>query len=260
MPQIVDFPKVNRMKETEAIIERVKAINKHYQHLELAVDPALSNLKPGQSVLAWLMRGWDPYLREHWWPVNVASNKLVVERPANQIYEPGQLVNLLGVVGQPYRFRRSLRNVLLVAYDTPLTPLAMMIPWLLAHKIGVTVVLLGTALDYDTQHLPAEVEVIRGDPELNWSNRVMTLGWADQVFVIVGRDDEMQRFSNIWTLFNELRADIPKNYLFGVFQSPLPCGVGACHACMVRMQQGMKLACTEGPAFDLTTVMLTGAM
>lgn len=248
------------MKETEAIIERVRAINKRYQHLELAVDASLNQIKPGQSVLAWRMRGWDPYMREHWWPVNTAPGKLIVELPTAQVYEPGQLVSLLGAVGQPYRFRRSLRNVLLVAYDTPLTPLAMMIPWLLAHQISVTVVLLGTAVEYETQHLPAEVEVIRGDHELNWPNRVMTLGWADQVFVIVGRDDETQRFARMWALFTELRADIPRNYMFGVFQSPLPCGVGACHACMVRMQQGMKLACTEGPSFDLTTVMLSGSV
>ena len=65
------------------------------------------------------------------------------------------------------------------------------------------------------------------------------------------------RFGEIWRLFNELRADIPKNYLFGVFQPVLPCGVGGCHACMVRMKQGMRLVCTEGPAFDLSQVALT---
>jgi hypothetical protein len=34
-----------------------------------------------------------------------------------------------------------------------------------------------------------------------------------------------------------LRADIPANYLFGVFRPLLPCGVGACSSCMVKLQR-----------------------
>jgi hypothetical protein len=246
------------MQETQAIIERVRRINADYQHLELAVADSVGKLKPGQSLLVSLNETWQPYLREQWWPVNVMNNKLVIERPANLRYDPGQVVNVLGPVGQPYRFRRSLRNVLLIAYDSTPTALLMTIPWLLGNQISVTMVLLGSARDYDTQHLPPEVEIIRGDDEMNWQNRVMTVGWADQVFVVVSQNGEHENFTNFWHLFNDLRADIPKNYLFGVFQPILPCGMGACHACMLKMQQGMKLACVEGPSFDLTQVMLGG--
>ncbi|MFW5749000.1 MAG: dihydroorotate dehydrogenase electron transfer subunit, partial [Chloroflexota bacterium] len=31
-----------------------------------------------------------------------------------------------------------------------------------------------------------------------------------------------------------------------------PCGTGACTACTLQTRQGSVLACTEGPAFDLT--------
>jgi len=244
------------MDETQGIIERVRRINDDYQHLELAVEPPLVKIKPGQSFLVRLSEGWEPYLREHWWPVGIADNKLVIERPANRRYEPGQVVSLLGPVGQPYRFRRTLRNVLLMAHNTSPTPLLMTIPWLLGNQISVTAVLVGQANEYDTQHLSPEVEIIRGDEEFNWPNRVMTLGWADQILVVAPQDDELTRFGRIWTLINDLRADVPKNYLFGVFQPALPCGSGACHACMIKMKQGMMLSCTEGPAFDLSQVAL----
>jgi hypothetical protein len=56
--------------------------------------------------------------------------------------------------------------------------------------------------------------------------------------------------------FSELRAEIPSNYLFGVFQPILPCGVGACGACMIKAKGGSPLVCTQGPAFDLTEVNL----
>lgn len=244
------------MKETQAIIERVRRVNDTHQHLYLAVDPSLNTLLPGQSVLARLSESWHPYLREHWWPVGVGSGKLVVERPVNLRYEPGQVVQLLGIVGQPYRFRRTLRNVLLIASDTEPTPLLMPVASLLSNNTSVTLVLLGNARDYGTAHLPPEVEIIHGDDSLNWPNRVTTVGWADQVLAAVSPGDELNGFSRLMTVFRELRAEIPTNYLFGVFRPLLPCGVGACCACMVRLKGSVALACTEGPALDLTQVML----
>ncbi|HLU08420.1 MAG TPA: hypothetical protein VK003_02045 [Oceanobacillus sp.] len=245
------------MKETQALIERVRRVNDTHQHLELTVDSSLTQLRAGQSLLARTHETWDPYLREQWWPVNLSRNTLVVERPANVTYEPGQVVNLLGIVGQPFKFRRTLRNVLLMAYNTEPSPLLMVLTSLLANKVSVTLLLLGSAANYGTQHLPPEVEILKGDDEMNWPNRVTTVGWADQVFVAVAQQDELTNFGRVWALFNELRADIPSNYLFGVFRPILPCGVGACQACMVRQRDGaLPLACSDGPALDLTQVVL----
>jgi len=243
------------MRETKAIIERVSRLNEHYQRLHLAVEDYLNDLKPGQTVLARLSDRWDPYLREQWWPVEVAPNRLVVERPGSHRYEPGQSVNLLGAVGQPYRYRRTLRNVLLLADDAAPTPLIMSVGWLVSNHISVTLVLAGKAALYPTQYLPPEVEVLHADENLSWPNRVMTVGWADQVFVVVGAGDELGRFARIWSLFSELRAEIPKSYLFGVFQPVQPCGIGACQACMLPLHgSDSTLICTQGPAVDLATV------
>lgn len=247
------------MKETKAIIERVKRVNAGYQRLELSVDESLLKIKPGQSLMARVSEKWNPYLLQQWWPVNLMRGKLVVERPDGETYEPGQVVPVLGLIGQPYRFRGSgsLRNVLLIAYDTPPTPLLMTIPWLLGNKISVTMVLMGSAANYDTQHLPPEVEIELGNDAFEWQNQVMTLGWADQVFVTVGPHDESNRFSLVLSKFRQLRQDVPRNYLFGIFQPIFPCGSGACHSCMLRTAQGTSLVCTEGPAFDLTQVTLS---
>jgi hypothetical protein len=244
------------MRETEAIIERVKQINSEVQHLELAVDPALMAIKPGQTLLARTHDTWDPYLREHWWPVDIGENKIVVERPIGIHYEPGKIVNLLGLVGQPYRFRKNPRNILLIAYDTPPTPLMMTIPWLVSNNVSVTLALSGTASNYATEHLPPQVEVIEGDEDINWQDQVMTVGWADQVFVVVPPDEEMKHFHAVMQRFQELRADIPRNYIFGVFRPILPCGTGACQACNLKMDKGTPLVCLDGPAFDLTQVVL----
>jgi hypothetical protein len=245
------------MKETRAIIEKVMRLNSAYQRLHLAVEDSLSDIKPGQTVLARTGSHWHPYLRETWWPVAASASGLVIERPGSLRYEPGQDVSLIGPVGQPFRYRRTLRTVLLIAYNTAPTPLVMSIGWLLSNQVGVTLVLSGQAANYPTQHLPAEVEVLRADDALNWPNRVMTVGWADQTFVAVSGGDELAQFRSVWNIFSELRAEIPKNYLFGVFQPTQPCGVGACGACMVPFKGSETgLICTDGPAVDLTQVAL----
>lgn len=244
------------MRETEALIERIKRINADYQHLEVAVDASLQNIKPGESFLARFDNGWHPYLREHWWPVGVKGRgTLLVEREGTAHYEPGQVVNLLGPIGRPFGFRRSLRNVLLIAYDTPPTPLLMMIHWLVGNRIAVTLVLVGMAVDYDTAHLAPEVEIIRAD-DLAWPDQVLTLGWADQVFAVVRPDDELARFGQIFGVIKEKRNQIPNGYIFGVFQSGGLCGVGACYVCALRAKNELLLACLDGPAFDLTALSL----
>ncbi|MCA9912472.1 MAG: hypothetical protein KC496_03960, partial [Anaerolineae bacterium] len=225
------------MNESRAIVERVSRINAHYQHVELAVDdPALRAIKPGESLLVHLgdpdeeREQWDPYLREQWWPAGVTNkNLLLIERPLDSRYRPQQVISVLGPVGQPYRFRKSLRNVLLIAYDTEPIPLTCMIRALLNNDISVTLVLLGRALQYDTNHLPELVEVIHGDEiGVSWPEMVMTLGWADQIFVAAAQDDELLHFAEVLRVTKEMRIEVPKNYIFGVFQPTLPCGVGAC--------------------------------
>ncbi len=256
------------MKDTEAYIERVRHINDAVQHLELAVtDSSLRKMKAGQSLLVRFIDSndevecWDPYLRQQWWPVGVTrSGTLLVERPASQRLEPRQYLSLLGPVGEPYRFRRSLRNVLLVAYNTSPTPLLMAVPALLGNKVQVTMVLLGSARGYSTSHLHPELEIIHGGDGLDWPDQVMTFGWADQIFAVVAPDDELLYMSQLMQSVRDKRHDIPRNYIFGVFQSALACGTGACYTCALNTARGIALACVDGPALDLTKVLLPASL
>ncbi len=252
------------MKDSRARIERISLINAHYLHLDLAIeDEALRHVKAGHSFLVRVgnksseAQTWNPYLRERWWPIGITGREeLRVEVPNNRRYDVGQLVQLLGLIGQPYRFRKNLRNVLLIAYNTEPTSLTVMTQQLLAHNVNVTMVLLGDARAYQTNHLAPEIEVIRSNDKLEWQDMVMTLGWADQIFVAVGQDDERFRFSEVYGIIQSKRTDIPAQYVFGVFRPLLPCGVGACDACRIVLKDGTSTTCTEGPAYDLTTVRL----
>lgn len=254
------------MRLTQAKIERIRRINPQTIHLELGlIDEALYRIKPGQTLLARLVDAsgeplaWDPYLREQWWPLGMTGqNTLLVERPANPRYEPGQYVSLLGPIGEPYRFSQRAKNILLVAYDADPTPLIIMLTWLLRNQLNVTLVLLGRARAYGTDHLSAEVEVIRGEDGLEWDDMVMTLGWADQLFAVVAPDDERQNFKALLDMLLDRKVVIPQRFAYGIFQPPTVCGTGACFACALRMSNSSRprLTCTDGPAFDLLNVRL----
>ena len=251
------------MKETQAYIERVTRVNRDHQRLELAVDQSLSSMRAGQALLArrvdrdYDAEHWDPYLRELWFPVEIQASKIiVVERPARTHYLPGQLLSVIGPIGQPFRFRQKLRNILLIAYDTTPAALLLMLPPLLAKQVSITLVLMGSARQYESNHLPEEVEVFQAEDNLTWPDMVMTMGWADQVFALVGQGDDLRCFSDIMRLMRERHSDIPANYVFGVVQRDLPCGVGACQACLLHLRGAYKLQCIDGPAFDLTELRL----
>ena len=243
------------MKTTNALIERMYEVNAGFQRLEISLEDDIGRIKPGQTILVQTNQGMHPYLLDHWWPVNIKRGFWIIERPIQEDYRVGQVLTVLGLVGQPYRFRRSLRNVLLVAYNTAPTPLLMTIPWLLGNNISVTMVLTGTSRTYTTKHIDERVEIILGDDGFSWPDQVMNAGWADQVFVAVNEEQELAHFREVYERFEDIRATVPTNYLFGVHRPVLPCGSGACSACLLETRKGDKLVCVEGPAFDLTQII-----
>lgn len=251
------------MKESKVIVQRIRLLDGgDYQQIELAVEKPLYDVQMGQCLLVRPKsmrkpRVWHPYMRSVWYPIYSNPNMLTVEVHTRERLSPGDVLDVVGPVGRNFAPKPGLRHALLIAYNTLPSPLMSLIPNLLVRRVGVTLVLLGEATQYPTKHLAPEVEVIWGDnPEqpLEWQNQVTTIGFADQTFVVVPPVDEITYFREVWELFQLRRAEIPQRSLYGVFQSVLPCGVGACDACLVKTSEGYKYACLDGPALDLTTI------
>lgn len=243
------------VKETRATIERVRRISSRLQRLELGVDAGLARIKPGQSLLANVRPAqWDPYLRENWTPVALNGGTITVERPVGHFYEPGQIVSVMGPVGAPFTMRYNLRSLLLLALDTPPTPLVLLASLAVQSQVAVTLVLGGEAAQYPLDALPPEVEVLEGDLDEGWPNQVTTVGWADQVIATANPRYRHELYPALLDRIHQLRAEVPKRYVLGLFEMPLPCGVGACHGCGVTCRGTDHLVCTDGPAIDLSTV------
>jgi len=274
------------MRETQAIIERARRISADIQQLDLAVDPALLQLKPGQSLLVrpYDQDGWDPYLREQWIPVDIQPGKVVVEMPTGHDYAPGDILSVLSPVGQPIPLRPRLQHLLLIADDAMPTPFILLArtltgggvaitmvlsglatrptPFILLARtltgggVAITMVLSGLATRYPLELLSPEVEILHGETDWTWPEQVETFQWADQVLILASSARREEAYHRLYDRITQLRHhDVPEHYVCGMFMQRLACGTGACGACEVPSRGKTRLACTAGPAMDLKRII-----
>jgi hypothetical protein len=117
-------------------------------------------------------------------------------------------------------------------------------------------VLLGTAAEYPFAGIPAAVEVMNGTEQGTWPNEASMISWADQIFIAAHPVFYLDHFTMLFHKMKAARGHIPVNVIYGIFNLPMPCGVGACDACMVRCKTSDRYACLQGPALDLAEVQL----
>ena len=242
------------MQEAQAIIERIRRVSAITQQLDVAVEKTQGRISAGQMFLARATFSYDPYLREPWIPVKKEGSYIVIERPVGRSYTPGQVVNLLGPIGKPFPLNEKTRTLLLIAHEA--TPVALLLLAETALKQGAAVAMMlgGGARHYPVEALPQEVEVIRGDDDGGWPDPARTLRWADQIFAVAPPPSDVPYYSWLLSSVHEARVEVPHGHVYGLFQPPMPCGVGACQACLIHCGSEEIPTCVEGPAFDLLTV------
>lgn len=247
------------MRETEALIERVRRVSRDLQHIDIAVDAALAHLEPGQTISARPLKqtGWEPYLRAHWIPVDILPGRVVVEIPTGPDFAPGTMLSILSPVGRPIPFRSGLLHMLLIADDMLPTPFIHAARNLTGGGVEVTLLLHGAARDYPLELLPPEVEVLHGDESWSWPEQVETLNWADQVLALAPLQTQIATYHKLYDTIAQLRSHkIPDGFVCGMFFHRLACGAGACGACMIPSGRDL-LTCVDGPAIDLKRVKLS---
>lgn len=239
------------MKDAQVIIERIRRAAPIVQRLEVAVELPHKTVQPGQFFLARVTESLDPYLREPWTPIRKKGAILTFERPVGINYQPGQVISLLGPIGKPIQLRDAVRTLLLIAFDSAPISLLMLADEALERRVSVTLLLIGAARGYPLDALPPEIEIVRSDEKGQLPTDY--LKWADQVVAVA---PDASRYPQLFEVTQHTRTEVAPNFLSAIYQLPMPCGVGACSACAVRCKGGEKLACVDGPAFDLAEVSL----
>lgn len=160
--------------------------------------------------------------------------------PASHYWRPGDTLHLRGPLGRGFSIPPSARKVALIAFDDAPVRLRGLIRPALAQNSSVVLVSnsLGDGLpdDVEVQPLAALDEVLK---------------WADYIAVDVKRENLPQLREKLHGR-NQLAAVKDAQVLI---HTPMPCGgIAECGACALNTNSTWKLACKDGPVFDLREI------
>jgi dihydroorotate dehydrogenase electron transfer subunit len=219
--------------------------------------------KAGQFVMVRCAEDHDPLLRR---PLSihkvdrtggVALLFEVVGRGTLWLSEraPGDLVDLVGPLGNGFSVHRDAKSLLLVAGGIGIAPLAFLAQE--ASRLDKRVTMLQGAqvatLLCPRDDVP-ECSVVVGstdDGSSGMKGLVTSLideyiGQADQVFACGP--------AAMYRTMAELECLKGKPVQVSL-EERMACGVGACYGCTVRTSNGLKQVCHDGPVFELSEVV-----
>jgi dihydroorotate dehydrogenase electron transfer subunit len=215
----------------------------------LTVDaPELAGaMRPGQFARLRDPMTFDPYLRRTAWFYRVDGGRVAWTLPEGDPLaarsRAGDMLDVLAPLGRAIELDPNARHVLLVGQAAHIAPLLAIAERAVLQQREV--VLVGRAAEAFPAHLlPPEIEY-RTDPGAMGNELIK---WAD--VIIASGSDELYH-----ALADSVRAvhfQIEPGRVRVLIDVPMPCGTGDCYACAVETRRGIRLACVDGPLFDLS--------
>ena len=228
-----------------------------------------ASVTPGQFVMAYAGEGDDPFLGVALAISGVrhgeagAEFRLLItarDRVTSWLtrQRPGDSVRIVGPLGHGFAPRERVQRMLLMAGTTDdggdIGALVWLAERLASDGREVALILGGQdeAAIYPAPLLPPEVELVvaTADGSLGEAGDVVPsferlLSWCDQAFVSASTETQQA----IYRVTRDRATDRPVQVLV---RTPMACGTGLCDGCPVFPQRGgIRLACTDGPVFDL---------
>jgi dihydroorotate dehydrogenase electron transfer subunit len=205
-------------------------------------------LRPGQFAFVRDATTFDPYLRRVLWLYQIENTRvaftLSARDPLAVRSRVGDMLDLLAPLGNAIEFDVNARHVLLIGEGTRVVRLIA-----LAHD-AVTqareVVLVNRGENIFPAHLLSPEIEYRTDDALS----AELIAWADAI--VASGSDELYRA--LADTIRVARYRLEQGFARVIVDVPMPCGAGACYACAVETARGVRLACADGPAFDLATL------
>lgn len=222
--------------------------------------------QPGQFFLLRTSSHWFPYLRLPLFPAAIEPQTILLWGvPARDpslswlIDQPdGTVLDLLGPIGKGFGIHAHQKHLLLVAQADRLAALLSLVNPQLDRQGSV-----GLLLEASTQAdllppglLPPAVEYYtftQDDTSGQWELLLdRALPWADAVCA-AGSTSFLRRLKE---RLEHGRFGIRSGFAQALAPVPLPCGSGACLACLVDSGRGWHRACVRGPVFDIVELSL----
>jgi len=235
-----------------------------FVRLVLSAPEIVPHLAPGHFVLADL----GDYTRTPLFPAglevgpkaNLFEVLVLPDHPAATL-QLESTIDLIGPLGQGFEVPPTARHLLLVA-DTAhlptLLPLTRPRDQVFSGEPGLSIALLLSAVTitglYPVQLLPPALEVHIATTDGSAGHHGSGLEffpdlarWADCICVA----DDPATYLALANVVRDVRIGPPPRLAQALVVPPMACGVGACQGCAVETAHGFKLACIDGPVFDL---------
>lgn len=158
--------------------------------------------------------------------------------PLPEAWTPGSALKLHGPLGRGFSLPPAARRIALLALDRSVARLLPLIPPALVQHAAVTLVCAAPPPD-----LPEDVEV---QALTTWMD---VLAWADYLAVDIHRDDLSAWIARLGQAGAAGGAQI-------LVRTQMPCaGIAECGICAVAVKREWKMACKDGPVFDMKEVL-----
>lgn len=255
------------MVQTDALVTDVE-MGDPFVRVALSVPEVARGLSPGRFVLADL----GGYLRTPLFPASVDAPWLEAggfevlvppDHPAAAL-QAGVRVELIGPLGRGFEVNAEARRLLLVADTAHLpVPLPLSFQRLEEGRVpsaspgrGVALLLSApTAAElYPVRLLPPalEVHIVTADGSAGHRGSALDIfpdlvRWADCVCIA----SDPATYPALAEIVREVRVGPGHRFAQALVTPPMACGVGACQGCAVPAARGPRLACADGPVFDL---------
>lgn len=194
-------------------------------------------IRPGAGQYLLATGGADEPLPVVLFPASLPSETLDIAAPLPSGWQPGMSIHLRGPFGNGFQLPVGVRRLAVAVFEPSAERLYPLIEQALAQ--GAAVVCCASNVLAD---LPSAVEI------LPFESAEDVLAWTDYLAVDLGKTS-IRSARHALHIENARRLPYPAQALVTV---PMPCGgSGACGICSVSTRSGWKLACSDGPVFDL---------
>lgn len=193
--------------------------------------------RPGQYLMGWAAFDADAPLAVPLFPAKLEDSGFLTATPVPAAWEPGTRLELSGPFGRGFDLPISTRRLALGALGDSAGHLLPLIDEALERHLAVTLY-----ADCRLPSLPSAVEIypLTALPE--------ALTWADLLAV----DLDYRRMPELRHILGVEPDGVPPCPVQALVHTPMPCaGTGECGACAIAGHKRWKLACTQGPVFDL---------
>ncbi len=203
----------------------------------LSCPPALIPA-PGQYLLAQAAADTDSPLAYPVYSAGLCPGGFYAAQPLPPNWLPVTELTLRGPLGHGFNLPVASRSVALAAVGGTCARLLALLEPALAQKAALVLL-----TDHPPEGLPSAVEI------LPLSALAETAQWADFLAIDLPRSAIPDGLKSIQHVYCAGYAQI-------LIETPVPCGgIGECGVCAVSLHKGQRLACKDGPVFDLKTVL-----